>query len=121
MLLKTLPVWITYTHEEKRARKLRYNFKEPPKNLSNAGEIIARFIVASIGALFILVPMYIMALDTSRNKNLITTTIAVVLFAIVCSIMFRTSNDQTLSATAGYAAVLFVFVGLTSGTPNATG
>ncbi|SMR64168.1 unnamed protein product [Zymoseptoria tritici ST99CH_3D1] len=113
-LRKYLFVQLTYSNDEKKARNERYKKRESPRTLSEAGEKIARFIIASVGALFILIPMYIMALHTSRTVNLATTTIAVVLFAILCSITLRTTNDQTLSATAGYAAVLFVFVGLTS-------
>ncbi|KJX99934.1 hypothetical protein TI39_contig347g00016 [Zymoseptoria brevis] len=113
-LRKYLLVELTYSNDEKKARNERYKKREIPRTLSEAGEKIARFIIASVGALFILIPMYIMALHTSRTVNLVTTTIAVVLFAIMCSITLRTTNDQTLSATAGYAAVLFVFVGLTS-------
>lgn len=69
------------------------------------------------GALFILVSMYIMALRQNPVKNLNTTTVAVVLFALVCSIPLKLANDQTFSAIFGYAAVLMVFVGLTS-TPS---
>ena len=67
-----------------------------------------------VGALLILVPMYIMALHQNRDKNLITTTVAVVLFTLLYSLALRSSMEQTLAATAGYAAVLTVFVGLTS-------
>ncbi len=88
-----------------------------PTVLSKKVEAIARFIVALTGALFILVPMYIMSLHQDLTKNLVTTTVAVVLFALVCSLTLRTSNDQTLSATVGYAAVLTVFVGLTTAPP----
>lgn len=68
------------------------------------------------GALFILVPMYVIALGQSQTKSLVTTTVAVVLFAVACSIMFRATNDQTLGSTAAYAyaAVLVVFVVLTT-------
>ena len=66
------------------------------------------------GALSILVPMIIMSLNTSKTKSLITTSVAVIIFASCCSLTFQTTNDQTLAATAGYAAVLMVFVGLTS-------
>ena len=69
------------------------------------------------GALFILVPMYIMALRQNPVKNLITTTVAVVLVALICSIPLKLAIDQTFSATVGCAAVLMVFVGLTS-TPS---
>ncbi|KAK5110242.1 hypothetical protein LTR85_001301 [Meristemomyces frigidus] len=114
-LRKHLPVSFTWTEEEKKAHKDLFDEKiYMPKRLSRKAEVLARFIVAMFGALFILLPMYIMALDTNRTKNLVTTTVAVLLFAMVSSLTLRTSNDQTLGATAAYAAVLVVFVGLTS-------
>lgn len=85
-----------------------------PTSISPAVERIARFIVAMVGALFILVPVIVMSIDQSKTKSLVTTSAAVLLFAVVCSVSLRTENDQTLGATAGYAAVLTVFVGLTS-------
>jgi VIT1/CCC1 family predicted Fe2+/Mn2+ transporter len=114
-LRASLPVRLSWTREEKQASPDSFQDGYRPKTLSATGDRLARFIVAMVGALFILVPMYIMALHQNRDKNLITTTVAVVLFALLCSVTLRTSNDQTLGATAGYAAVLTVFVGLTSG------
>ncbi|KAK3656370.1 hypothetical protein LTR56_003072 [Elasticomyces elasticus] len=112
-LREYLPSSFTWTEEEKQAQKERLDENTyMPKQLARKAEILARFIVAMFGALFILVPMYIMALSTNRTKNLVTTTVAVLLFAIVCSLTLRASNDQTLGATAAYAAVLVVFVGL---------
>lgn len=114
-LRSRLPVWISWSDDEKKARKDIYKTgKKKPERLSSTADRIARFIVAMGGALFILVPMYIMALHQNRTKNLVTTTVAVVLFALVCSIPLKLANDQTFSATVGYAAVLMVFVGLTS-------
>lgn len=108
------PRALTWSREEKRARSDLYTAGYAPQKLSPAADVFARFVVAMVGALFILVPMYIMSLNQNRTKNLVTTTIAVVLFTIVCSITLRTTNDQTLGSTAAYAAVLVVFVGLTS-------
>ena len=88
--------------------------KYKPTKLSPSVVRLARFLVAFAGAFFILVPMYIMVIDQSQTKNLVTTTVAVILFALLCAVTLRTSNDQTLGATVGYAAVLMVFVGLTS-------
>ena len=113
-----LPVKWTWTQDEKSAKADLYGEKYKPKILSSRAEIFASFLVAMAGALFILVPMYIMALKQNQTKSLVTTTVAVVLFAVLCSITLRTSNDETLAATAGYAAVLMVFVGLSSGEKN---
>lgn len=109
-----MPSQITWTKAEMEAKPDLYHEGYAPTTLSSTIDRLARFTIAMAGALFILVPMYIMAIDQSRTKNLVTTTVAVVLFALLCSVTLRTSNDQTLAATAGYAAVLMVFVGLTS-------
>jgi hypothetical protein len=117
-----LPKQISWSQEEKALRKDLYEegvYK--PERLSSVADRLARFIVAMGGALFILVPMYIMALRQTLIKNLVTTTVAVVLFALVCSIPLRLANDQTFSATVGYAAVLMVFVGLTSSPQQLSG
>ena len=114
-LRRFLPKQISWPEDEKISRKDLYDKGDyAPERLSKMADRLARFIVAMGGALFILVPMYIMALRQSLTKNLITTTVAVVLFALVCSIPLKLANDQTFSATVGYAAVLMVFVGLTS-------
>jgi hypothetical protein len=115
MLRTYLPKQISWSPEEKAMRKELYeDGRYKPERLSSTADRLARFIVAMGGALFILVPMYIMALHQNPTKNLITTTVAVILFALVCSIPLKLANDQTFSATVGYAAVLMVFVGLTS-------
>ena len=55
--------------------------------------------------------MLIMSLPYSRTKSLVTTSVAVVLFALAVSLGFRIDNKDTMTATATYAAVLVVFVG----------
>jgi VIT1/CCC1 family predicted Fe2+/Mn2+ transporter len=110
-----LPTQISWSPEEKVTRKELYEkgiYK--PEILSSTADRLARFIVGAGGALFILVPMYIMSLHQNLMNSLVTTTIAVVLFVLVCSIPLKLANDQIFSSTFGYAAVLMVFVGLTS-------
>ena len=85
-----------------------------PERLSKGADRLARFIIAAGGGLFILCPTYIMALHQNLTKSLVTTTIAVVLFVLVSSVPLKLANDQIFSSTFGYAAVLMVFVGLTS-------
>ena len=58
--------------------------------------------------------MLIMRLDSSENKSLITTSVAVLLFSAVVSIVFKATNQETVAITATYAAVLVVFVGTSS-------
>lgn len=112
-LCSHLKVWMTYSEEERKTRPKDFKQKYPPMAVSPRIEKVARFLIAMFGAVSILVPMIIMSLDPSKAKSLITTSVAVVIFACCCSLTLQTANDQTLAATAGYAAVLMVFVGLT--------
>jgi hypothetical protein len=117
MLRTWLPKQISWSKEEKAMRTELYEEGTyMPEVLSPTADRIARFIVGMGGCLFILVPMYVMALHQNLTKNLVTTTIAVVLFVLVCSIPLKLANDQIFSSTFGYAAVLMVFVGLTTST-----
>lgn len=72
---------------------------------------LARFIIAIVGGLSLVVPMLVMQLNASTTKSLITTSVAVVILSGAVSIGFKTSNADTLSITAAYAAVLVVFIG----------
>jgi uncharacterized membrane protein len=63
--------------------------------------------------------MLVMTLHKSRNTSLVTTTISVLLFAIVVAYFARKASPQeVLAATAAYAAVLVVFVGTNSDVPK---
>jgi hypothetical protein len=70
--------------------------------------------MAFTGGASLIVPMLIMSFDPSRNKSLIVVSVSVLIFAVFLSSGIHASNQETLAATATYAAVLVVFVG-TSG------
>lgn len=59
----------------------------------------------------LVVPMLIMAVHTASLKTILVTSIAVFLFAILLALATEASNTETFAATAGYAAVLVIFVG----------
>jgi hypothetical protein len=116
-----LPKQISWTKEEKELRPDLYHLGiYMPAVLSPSADRLARTIIPLGGAIFILVPMYIMALHQNSTSNLITTTIAVVLLVVICAAL-RLPNETIFSATVGYAAVLIVFVGLTSSPPQSSG
>jgi hypothetical protein len=71
-----------------------------------------RLIMALFGGIAIIVPMLIMALHSSRTTNLVTTSVATFLFAIIIAFGAKgSSGKDVLVGTAAYAAVLVVFVG----------
>jgi hypothetical protein len=116
MMARYLPKEFTWHKEDKKTQHALYVLDYKPRRLSKGADIVARLMVAMVGALFILVPMYIMALHQNLTNSLVTTTIAVVLFVLVCLIPLKLPNDQIFASTFAYAAVLMVFVGLTSST-----
>jgi VIT1/CCC1 family predicted Fe2+/Mn2+ transporter len=73
----------------------------------------ARVMFALAGGIFLLAPMIIMAYVESKRYLVITTVVFVFLAAIALALSSKASNQELLTATAAYAAVLVVFVGNT--------
>lgn len=73
-----------------------------------------RLFLATVGAALLLGPMWLIVLHNTLYTGLVTTTVCVAVFGLV--VVFRLDKPMdVLSATAAYAAVLVVFVGLTTG------
>jgi len=116
--MRKLPVYFTYSGNERSDRPKEYEEEEVPKDVSPFVDHLARFLIAITGGLFLIVPMLVMAIDTSQKKSLITVSLSVLLFALTLSFGVRTTNVEALVSTATYAAVLVVFVGTNSGDGN---
>jgi VIT1/CCC1 family predicted Fe2+/Mn2+ transporter len=71
----------------------------------------ARLIWSISGGLLLIVPMLIMALVRSQTASLITSSSAVLIFALAVAGISSAKPQELLAATAAYAAVLVVFVG----------
>ncbi|KAI1371628.1 hypothetical protein F4677DRAFT_435239 [Hypoxylon crocopeplum] len=72
-----------------------------------------RFMAAFVGGVLLVVPVIIMALGPNLNKSLITTSVAVIVFSLYMSWANSTlKQGELLAASAAYAAVLVVFVGV---------
>jgi hypothetical protein len=113
-LSRSLPSRLSWTDAERRARRSDYSDGMPPEVYSPFLDSLARFIIGTLGGCALIVPMVVMVLHQSLTKSLITVSVAVVLFALVLSLVFETDNQDTITATATYAAVLVVFVGTSS-------
>jgi hypothetical protein len=114
-LMRVLPARMTYSQNERISRKAEYRSGKPPKEISAFLDGLVRFLVATLGGLFLVGPMLIMAIHPSRNKSLITVSAAVFLFIAVLSFGVKVNNVEALVSTATYAAVLVVFVGTSTG------
>lgn len=110
-LLARFPKRFTYSREERLRRNREYKAGDAPKTVSTQVDILARFIVAFTGGVFLMVPVCIMAIGAYSLRVCLGITGAFVsMFAIVLS--FSQARDgEVLAATATYAAVLTVFIG----------
>ncbi|KAK4450313.1 hypothetical protein QBC34DRAFT_461777 [Podospora aff. communis PSN243] len=114
-LMRYLPSRLAYSEEERGQRSREYAEGKPPLRVSRFVDRLVRFSVAITGETFLVVPMLIMAIDSSQVKSLATVSVSVVVFALILSFAIRLSNVETLVSTATYAAVLVVFVGTSVG------
>ena len=111
-LKRILPNRLTYTKSERDRRIDQYRSGVPPEKISPFVDNVARFLIAITGGVSLIVPMLIMSLPTvTKTKSLVTTSIAVTIFAFVMAVGIKAENMDTLVSTATYAAVLVVFVG----------
>jgi hypothetical protein len=71
--------------------------------------------VAAVAGAFLIAPMWLMVLHNTLYTALVSTTVFVSVFGLLAAI-YLSSHMEVMSATAAYAAVLVVFVGLTTET-----
>ncbi|KAK4208720.1 hypothetical protein QBC37DRAFT_296033 [Rhypophila decipiens] len=83
------------------------------RSREESSAFIHRLVIAAFGAAFLIGPMWLMMLRTELWTKLISTTVFVAVFGLIMAYFVKEDND-VLSSTAAYAAVLVVFVGLSS-------
>jgi hypothetical protein len=72
-----------------------------------------RIIMAAVGGIFLLGPMWLMVMHNTRYTALVSTTVLVTVFGLLMA-WFLDKRMDVLSSTAAYAAVLVVLVGLST-------
>jgi hypothetical protein len=85
-----------------------------PRGVEDTLAFFRRLGLAIFGAAFLIGPMWLMMLKTELWTRLISTTVFVSVFGL-CMAFFVKEGKDVLSSTAAYAAVLVVFVGLSTG------
>ncbi|CAD6452390.1 c0e3cb6f-56eb-401b-bcfe-d268996159bc [Sclerotinia trifoliorum] len=103
-----LPSRLAYTKREQLLRTDELLKGEPPEQVSTFLDKLALFMVTFAGGLSLGGPMLMMRIGENLTKSLVTTSVAVVLFAGITSLILRANNTDTVAATATYAAVLVV-------------
>ena len=88
--------------------------KRTYQNTTHLAEIITRFLVAVLAGAFLVIPLIVLSHQSSSETHLITVSVFIVVFSLLVSLASKASNEQTMAASAGYAAVLVVFLANTS-------
>ncbi|KUJ06296.1 uncharacterized protein LY89DRAFT_692549 [Mollisia scopiformis] len=114
VLRHLLPRHLAYSNAERVRRQREFEEGKPPHEISAVVDRLSRLIVALAGGAFLIVPMLIMAINPTQTKSLVTASVGTLLFSCAISLGLSSSNNETMVSTATYAAVLVVFVGITT-------
>ena len=91
------------------AAELESNLKRSFQNTSRLADVITRFLVALIAGTFLVIPLVVLSHQSSNQAHLVTISIFIILFSFLMSLLTRATNEETMAASAAYAAVLSVF------------
>ena len=92
------------------AAVLEANLKRRYQNTAQIAEYITRFVVAVLAGALLVIPLIILSNQSKGSAQLITVSTCIVVFSLLVSLVSKASNEQTVVASAGYAAVLVVFL-----------
>ena len=92
------------------ASTLEANLKQTYQNTARLAECMSRFVVALLAGIFLVIPLIVMSYQSRKETHLITVSVCIVVFSLLVSLVSKASNEQTMAASAGYAAVLVVFL-----------
>jgi VIT1/CCC1 family predicted Fe2+/Mn2+ transporter len=107
-VLPTGPLPLARDHDNIQLRELGRN---EANRVAFQKQRLARFAMAALGGLLLVVPMLIMANVQGKASSLITTCIALLVFSALVTLFTELGPHEILATTAAYAAVLVVFVG----------
>ena len=88
--------------------------KRTCQNTTHLAEVLTRFLVAVLAGAFLVIPLIVLSHQSNSETHLITVSVFIVVFSMLISLASKASNEQTMAASAGYAAVLVVFLANTS-------
>ena len=87
----------------------------------NFVDYAARFTVSFFGGSFLLAPIIAMSFAKMQNLRLVIASVFVLVFSALLGFLSSASNQEILAGSAGYAAVLVVFVGSALSTTPSNG
>lgn len=97
------------------ASDLESRLQKSHQNTALIADSLTRVLVALLASAFLIVPLILLSLQSSKSAHLITVSVFIIIFALLVSLLSKASNSETMAAAAAYAAVLVVFVSNSSG------
>ena len=88
----------------------RNSSKQSYQNTAQLVDFLTRFIVAISSCAFLVVPLATLSTARSHNAQLALISVFIVLFCLLISSLSKASNQEIMTASAAYAAVLVVFL-----------
>ena len=92
------------------AAALESNLKRSYQNTTRLAEILTRFLVALLAGTFLILPLVVLSHQQNDQAHLVTVSMFILTFSLLISLLSKASNEQIMAASAGYAAVLVVFL-----------
>jgi VIT1/CCC1 family predicted Fe2+/Mn2+ transporter len=81
------------------------------QNTARLADAVSRFLFGIFTGALLLAPMAVLlGQEDDRTAQLITVSISIVVFSLLVALASRASPQETMAASAAYAAVLVVFV-----------
>ena len=91
------------------ATELESNLKRSYQNTSRLADIVTRFLIALLAGIFLVTPLAILSHQSTSEAHLVTISVFIVVFSLLVSLLTKATNEETMVASAAYAAVLSVF------------
>ena len=105
-----------YEHQKNpSAAELEANLKRSYQNTSQLADVLARFLIALITGALLVIPLTVLAHQSTTKAHLITISVSIILFSLLVSLLTKATNEEMMVASAAYAAVLSVFFSNNSG------
>ena len=91
------------------ATELESNLKRSYQNTNWLADILTRFLIALIAGTSLVIPLVILSHQSTTEAHLATISVCIILFSLLVSLLTKATNEETMVASAAYAAVLSVF------------
>lgn len=80
------------------------------QNTAQLADFLSRIVVAVLAGMFLVTPLNLLSRQTDNGTQLALVSIFIVIFAFLLSLVSKASHQETMAASAAYAAVLVVFI-----------